>query len=94
MPTLDDSDKTSQIHVINAHHLLSNEPHRLYGDRGGNLLEIAVEKFSRTVLETLYNHGGIIAVGYHDATTDGQCSFECSYILQTDGYILPFQSSF
>ncbi len=88
-----DSDTTSQIHPINTQYLLSSEPHRLYGDRGGNLLEIAVERFSRTILGTLYSHGGIIAIGYHDATTDGQLSFEASYILQTDGWVLPFQSS-
>lgn len=89
-----DSDTTSQIHPINTQYLLSSEPHRLYGDRGGNLLEVAVERLSHTVIATLYSHGGIIAVGYHDATTDGQLSFETSYILQTDGRILPFQSSF
>ena len=83
----------SQIHPINAQYLLDAEPRYLYGDAGGSLLELAVARFAHTALETLYDHGGIIAVGYHDAATNGEKSFESTYILRPDGCIRPFQSS-
>lgn len=83
----------SQIHPINAQYLLDTEPRYLYGDAGGSLLELAVARFAHTVLETLYDHGGIIALRYHDTITNGEKSFEGTYILRSDGHIRPFQSS-
>lgn len=85
------TDRVSQIHPLNAQYLLNTEPHKLYGNREGNLLEIAVERFSRTVSELLHSHGGIVAVWYRDAVTEGRTSF--TYILQPDGNISSFQDS-
>ena len=56
------TDRVSQIHPLNAQYLLNTEPHKLYGNREGNLLEIAVVRFSHTVSELLHSHGGIVAV--------------------------------
>ena len=87
MNIIDHPDLISQIHPINANYLLQTQPHRVYGDVWGNLLEITVERFARTVVETLYTHGGIIALAYHDAMTDGEQSFENTYLLRPDGQI-------
>jgi hypothetical protein len=54
--------ETTQIHPINAQYILDSQPHRLYSDADGNLLEIVVEKFAQTVAEKLYGFGGVIAV--------------------------------
>jgi hypothetical protein len=70
-----------QIHPLNAQYLLQSEPHRLYGDNWWNKLEFIVERFANNVFEVLYDHGGIIAVGYHDAATDGKASFENAFVL-------------
>lgn len=91
MLILGDSNKISQIHPLNAQYLLNAEPHKLYGNREGNLLEIAVERFSHTVSEMLHSHGGIVAVWYRDAATKWRTSF--TYILQPDGNISSFQDS-
>ncbi len=88
------SDRIAQIHPLNANYLLDTEPYRLYGDMGGNLLEIVVERFASTVVETLYGHGGIIGIWYHDATTDGEISFENAYVLKRDGRIWAFHSQY
>ena len=87
-----DTEWINQIHPINAAHLLDTQPHRVYGDAGGNLLEITVERFASTVVETLYGHGGIIAFRYHDATTDGEMSFDNASVLRPDGQILGLHS--
>ena len=87
MIAIDHPDLISQIHPINAAHLLQTQPHRVYGDVWGNLLEIIVERFARSIVDTLYDHGGIIAVAYHHATTDGEQSFENTYLLRPDGQI-------
>ena len=91
---LSGSDTVSRIHPLNAKYLLDTQPHRLYGDRGGNLLEVIVERFASTVVETLYGHGGIIALGYLDATTGGEWSFHNTYILGQDGRIQAFHSQY
>lgn len=87
MNTMDHPGMISQIHPINAAHLLQTQPHRIYGDVWGNLLEIIVERFARSIVDTLYDHGGIIAVAYHHATTDGVQSFDGTYILRPTGQI-------
>ena len=92
MNDIPDIDWINQIHPINAAHLLQTQPHRVYGDAGGNLLEITVERFASTVVETLYGHGGIIAFRYHDATTDGEMSFDNASVLRPDGQILGLHS--
>ncbi|MBC7503660.1 hypothetical protein H7169_01715 [Candidatus Gracilibacteria bacterium] len=94
MNAIDHPDLITQIHPINATHLLSTQPHRVFGDVGGNLLEIVVERFARTVDETLYGHGGIIALAYHDAMTDGERSFENTYLIGHDGQIRGLHSHF
>jgi hypothetical protein len=87
MNDIPDTDWINQIHPINADYLLDTQPHRVYGDAGGNILEITVERFASKVVERLYGHGGIIAFRYHDATTDGEMSFDNAYVLKHDGRI-------
>ena len=52
----------TEIHPINAKHLLDTEPHRLYRDIEGNRLELLVERFASTTDEILYGNGGMIAI--------------------------------
>lgn len=85
------TDRVSQIHPLNAQYLLNTEPHKLYGNREGNLREVVVKRFSDTVSGLLHSHGGIVAVWYRDAATEERTSF--TYILQPDGNISSFQDS-
>lgn len=77
------------IHPLNAEYLLTQEPHRIYVDEGGNILELTVRRFSHLVVEKLYEHGGIIVVGYYDSATEGRISFCDRFVLRRDGYLFP-----
>ncbi len=80
-------DTFTQIHPLNATHLLRTQPHRVYGDAGGNILEITVKRFAHTIFDALYSHGGIIVSRYHDVTTDGDISSDSVYLLRPSGDI-------
>ncbi len=83
------SETINQIHPINAEYLLEKEPHHVYVDEWGNILELTVRRFSDLVVEKLYEHGGVMAVGYYDATTEGKINFQDTFILRRDGDIIP-----
>lgn len=77
----------SKIHPINAEYLLSSEPHRLYADSSnGNLLELAVERFSNRTDELLYGHGGIIAIGSCNSASG--INGNSTHILRPNGDII------
>lgn len=81
------SEKIQSIHPINAEYLLSSEPHRLYAhSSNGNLLELAVERFTSQVDELLYGHGGIIAVGA--CNTAQRIAASSAFILKPNGEII------
>lgn len=83
------SETINQIHPINAEYLLEKEPHHVYVDEWGNILELTVRRFSDLVVEKLYEHGGVMAVGYYDATTEEKINFQDTFILRRDGDIIP-----
>lgn len=85
--------RTSQIHPINAHYLLVEEPYRVYKSQTWDYLEIVVERFSHAISDILCSPGGIIAVGYRDMVTYGEKSYENTFILWPDWSIQAFQSS-
>ncbi len=73
--------QTSKIHPINAQYLLDAEPYRLYGDAGGNLMELMVRKFATSSVEILDQYGWVIWMSYHDATTNCSRSVQSTHIL-------------
>ncbi|NRH21708.1 hypothetical protein HOO68_06740 [Candidatus Gracilibacteria bacterium] len=85
------SEKIQTIHPINAEYLLSSEPHRLYAhSSNGNLLELAVERFTNRTEELLYGHGGIIAIGSCNSASG--ISGNSTHILRPNGDIIALHS--
>jgi len=87
MNVIEQDRNLNKIHSINAEYLLSSEPHRLYAhSSNGNLLELAVERFTNRTDELLYGHGGIIAVGA--CNTAQRIAASSAFILKPNGEIL------
>lgn len=82
------SEIIQEIHPINANHILNTEPHRLYLDRYGSILEIVAQRFSSLVVEQLYEHGETILIGYYDGATERH-EFQDTYFLRRDWRIFP-----
>jgi hypothetical protein len=54
----------SKLHPINAEYLCSSQPHRIYADAAGSILELTVMPIAQTVVEAHVSHGGIVGVHY------------------------------